>query len=165
MTESTGAIKFIVRYGSTPLAGAKCYTSQNQITWWFKGTTDSIGVLMALGVPSGLEYWMVSATGYNIARGSTNVPAGGGVQLDVYMTRSLSMASATGSLSVISNPAGACVYINEVIQENPTPVTIADLPSGDYVLRFFKDGYEDLITPVTIISGQTAEISVNLTSK
>ena len=105
-----------------------------------------------------------SATGYNISRGSTNVPANGGVQIDVYLTRALSTVSTdiVGSLTVISNPEGAWVYIDEVCQEIPTPVTISDIPEGDYILTLVKDGYEDLITPVTIIRGQTAEITANL---
>ncbi len=168
MTEllATGSIKFIVRSGSMPVAGARVYTSINQITWYFRGTTDSIGVLMVIGIPAGLEYYMVSATGYNTARGSTNVPAGGGVQIDVYLTRALSSVSVNmvGNLTVNSVPEGARVYINESMQGLPTPVTIQDLPEGDYVLRLVKDGYADLITPVTIMRGQTAIITVNLIS-
>lgn len=56
-------------------------------------------------------------------------------------------------------------YINESIQELPTPVTIQDLPEGDYVLRLSKDGYEDLITLVTIMRRQTAIMTANVTPK
>ncbi len=166
MTEilATGSIKFIVRSGSTPVEGARVYTSVNQITWYFRGITNSIGVLMALGIPAGLNYYMVSMPGYNTARGSTNVPANGGVQIDIYLTKSLSTVSTdmVGSLTVSSTPEGAQVYINESIQELPTPVTIQGLPEGDYVLRLSKNGYEDLITSVTIMRRQTAIMSANV---
>lgn len=164
MTESTGTIKFVARYGGQPLAGVKIYTSTNRITWYPRGTTNSVGVLMALGLPAGMNYWMASEVGYNSASGSGNVPANGGIEIDIYMTKSLSVASTdmVGNMTVISNPEGACVYINDVIQQMNTPITVTDLPEGDYVLCLTKDGYEDFITPVSIIKGQTAEITVSL---
>ena len=163
-TLATGAVKFIVRYGSSPLVGAKVYTSVNRITWYYWGYTNSVGVLIAQFVPAGLNYWMVSATGYNTASGTVNVIANSGVQVDVYMTKSLSVVSTdmVGSLTVTSNPEGALVYINDSIQELPTPVTIADLPEGDYVLDLTKDEY-GLTTLVKIMRGQTAMITVSLT--
>ena len=164
MTESTGTIKFVARYGGQPIVGAKIYTSINRITWYYRGYTNSVGVLIVLGLPSGINYYMASATGYNSASGSGNVPAGGGIEIDIYMTKSLSVVSAdmVGNMTVISNPEGACVYINDVIQEMNTPINVTDLPEGDYILELTKDGYKDLITPVTIIKGQTMEITVSL---
>jgi hypothetical protein len=165
MTESTGTIKFVVRYGGSPIAGAKIYTSTNRITYYYRGYTSGVGVLMATGLPSGINYYMVSAQGYNAAYGYGNVPANGGIEIDVYMSKSLSIISAdmVGNLTVISDPDGACVYINDVMQEIYTPVTISDIPEGDYILKLVKDGYEDLITPITIIKGQTTEITLSLT--
>ena len=157
MTESlaTGAIKFIVRYGSSPIAGAKIYTSVNRITWYYRGYTDSVGVFIVMGLPTGINYYMVSAIGYNTASGSVNVIAPG-VQVDVYMTKSLSIVSAEmmGRLTITSNPEGALVYINGSMQELPTPVTIADLPEGDYALDLTKDEY-GFTTLIRIMRGQT----------
>lgn len=168
MVESlaTGAIKFIVRYGSSPVVGAKVYTSVNRITWYYWGYTNSVGVLIAQFVPAGLNYWMVSATGYNTASGTVNVIANGGVQVDVYMTKSLSIVSADmmGSLTITSNPEGAFVYINGSMQELTTPVTIANLPEGDYVTELTKDGYE-FTTLVKVMRGQTATITASLTPR
>lgn len=162
MTDSTGTIKFVARYGGSPIVGAKIYTSTNRISWYYRGYTNSVGTLMASGLPTGINYYMASATGYNAANGSGNVPANSFIEIDIYMSKSLSISSADmmGNITVISSPEGACVYINDVIQEIPTPVAIEDLPEGDYILRLTKDGYEDLITPVTIIKGQTMEITL-----
>lgn len=166
MTESTGTIKFIVRYGGSPIVGAKIYTSINRITYYYRGYTNNVGVLMAMSLPTGTNYYMVSAPGYNVSSGSGNVPANGGIEIDVYMSKSMSIVSADiiGNLTVLSNPEGAHVYINDAIQELSAPVVVADLPEGDYILRLAKDGYEDIITPVTILKGQTSEVTVNLTS-
>src|SRR3972149_10883475 len=158
---ATGSIRFSVRYGSVPIAGARVYTSINQSMWYFRGITNSTGTLIAIGVPAGLEYYMISAIGYNISRGSTNVPANGGSQVNVYLSKSLSVADAymVGCLTICSVPEGAHVYINDSIQELPTPVTIQDLPEGDYIIRLTKDGYEDFITPVTILRDQEAVVT------
>lgn len=140
---ATGAIKFLVRSGTTPLPGASVYTSVNGYTWYYRGYTDGVGLLMVLGLPAGLNYYMVGKTGYSTVNGSVNVPANSGIQVDIYLTRTLSVMSVDmmGSLTITSNPEGAQVYINGDIQEALTPVTITDLPEGDYILELVKDGY------------------------
>lgn len=165
MTElATGTIKFVVRSGSLPLAGAGIYTSIDRMTWYYRGYTDSVGTLMVLGLPAGTNYYIVSKSGYHIVNGSTNVPANGGIEVDIYMTKSLSVAenNMVGSLTVISEPDGAWVYIDEMCQETPSPVTIVDIPEGDHMVRLVKDGYEDFIALVNIMRGQVATMTAQL---
>lgn len=45
-----------------------------------------------------------------------------------------------GTLSLFSKPAGASVYINDVIHEHATPMEVS-LPFGDYRLRVQKEGF------------------------
>lgn len=150
----TGSIKFYVRnYSGAPIVGAKVYTSINRMTWYYRGYTDSVGTLVVLGLPAGTNYYMVSATGYTTASGSTKVIDNSMVMVNVYMAKSLSSVG-TGSLVVTSEPAGAYIYIDDAVQESLTPATIIDVPEGDHVLVLAKDGYSDYITPTTIVGGQ-----------
>lgn len=162
MTEA-GAVKFYVRSGMSPLPGAGIYTSVNRYTWYYRGFTDSVGVLMVLGLPMGLNYYMVSKTGYSVANGSVNVPSSGGVEVDVYLTKTLSAlsADAMGNLDITSNPEGAQIYINGDVLNTITPVTITNLPEGEYILELAKDGYQST-TVVRIERGQTAIMTASL---
>jgi len=167
MTESlAGSIRFLVRSGTSPLPGAGIWTSINRMTWYYRGYTDSVGSLIVMDAPLGLNYYIVSKTGYNIATGSTNVPLSGGIQLNVYLTKSLSVMSADtmGSLKIASDPEGAQVYINGGILETITPVTITNIPEGDYVLELAKDGCRSA-TMVRIDRGQTAILTASLYTK
>ncbi len=166
-TESLGAAIFYVRnYSGSPIVGAKIYTSTNRITWYYRGYTSNVGMLSVTGLPTGTNYYMVSATGYNTVSGSMNITDG--VTINVYMTKSLSSMS-IGSMTVTSEPVGAHIYIDDAMQRSLTPATIIDIPEGDHVLVLTKDRYNDYITPVTItggqiitVGGQTTVITANL---
>jgi hypothetical protein len=164
MTESaTGTIKFYVRSGISPLPGTGIWTSIDRMTWHYRGYTDSVGMLMVQGVPSGLNYYMASKTGYGIGSGSVNVPSGGGVQVNIYLTKTLSIMSADimGSLDITSNPTGAHVSINGELLDTLTPVTITDIPEGEYILELAKDGHQ-ATTVVRIARGRTATSTASL---
>ena len=167
MTEGIGAITFYVTSGATPIVGAKAYMNSPGMPIWqyiYKGTTDQYGVLRLWDLPVGLNKYMISATGYKTVSGQTTVVEGHNIDININMVRTLSLATMAmaGSLTVTSNPSGACVYLNDVLQNMTTPVTIADLPDGDHSLVLTKDGYDDYITMVTITSGQVTTVSVNL---
>lgn len=163
MELATGVIKFYVRSGMSPLPGTGIWTSVDRMTWNYKGFTDSVGMLMVQGLPSGIIYYMASKTGYGIGSGSVNVPSGGGVQVNIYLTKTLSIMSADvmGSLDITSNPAGAQVSINGELLKTLTPVTITDIPEGEYVLELAKDGYQ-ATTIVRIARGRTAISTASL---
>lgn len=161
----TGAITFYVRSGTSPVPGAKVYINSPGMPIYqyiYKGYTSTYGVLSVPYLPAGTNRYMVSKIGYNVASGSTTVYDGRSVTVNVNMTISLSTIGSIGSLSIMSNPPGACVYINDSLQEMPTPVVINDMPEGDYVLTLVKEGYNDYITLITIVRGQTTTISTDL---
>jgi hypothetical protein len=67
----------------------------------------------------------------------------------------------TGSLSVITNPAGAKILVDG----NPggaSPATIPGLPAGMHNLTITMPGYAELITQVNIVGGQTMDYSTTL---
>ena len=159
----TGAIKFVVRYGGQPVVGAKVYTSSNRMTWYYRGYTNTVGILITMGIPTGLNYYMVGATGFNTVNGTVNVILNSMVEVDVYMTRSLSVVSMDmmGSLTITSTPEGAWVYINGAVQERPTPVTVANLPEGEYLIELATEGYYGA-TLARVVRGQTATTTASL---
>jgi PKD repeat protein len=64
----------------------------------------------------------------------------------------------TGTLSVITNPAGAQVFVNDVLLGS-SPATIPGLRPGPYNLRLEKSGYRKKTVPVVIGDGQITEYS------
>ena len=66
-----------------------------------------------------------------------------------------------GSLSVISTPPGAQVYIDGVMK-GITPTTIPGLSPGAHAIVLKMEGYQDLTTSITVTTGQTSEYSTGL---
>lgn len=170
MTEAIGGIRFVVTYGNGAytIQGANVYLNSpgmKYYLWSYKGYTDQYGVLNVPNVPVGTNKYMISKTGFTTATGSLQVYEGMTTVANIDMVQSLSLESlSTGNLSIVSNPPGACVYIDDIAQVISTPLTISDIPEGDHVLTLTKDGYEDYHTLATIISGQTITITADMTS-
>lgn len=59
-----------------------------------------------------------------------------------------------GSLSVITTPSGATIFIDNV-QRGVSPATIPDLAPGSHALRLEMNGYTGVTVLVTITAGQT----------
>jgi len=70
-------------------------------------------------------------------------------------------SGATGTLSVTSTPTGAMVYLDG-IYKGITPVTIPKVSSGSHQLKVTKSGYQDYSTSISVPTGKTATIPVNL---
>jgi hypothetical protein len=64
----------------------------------------------------------------------------------------------TGSLSVVTSPAGARVFVNDVLLGS-SPVTIPGFKAGSYILRLEKDGYRQKTVPFDIGEGKVTEYS------
>ncbi len=164
-----GGIRYVITYGNGAytIQGAKIYMNYPGLpfyTYMYMGATDAYGVLNVPNIPTGTSKYMVSKTGFVTATGSLVVVGGHTTYKSIDMVQSLSMSALAtgGSLNIVSNPAGACISIDEAVQNTTTPVTIADIPQGDHVLILSKDGYSDYNTLITIVNGQTTTISANL---
>lgn len=70
-------------------------------------------------------------------------------------------AIGTGSLSVITNPSGAQVWVDEMLW-GASPASISGLSPGAHTLRLERAGYQNLSVPVAITEGKTAEYSLAL---
>ncbi|OPY37123.1 MAG: PEGA domain protein [Methanoregula sp. PtaU1.Bin051] len=69
-------------------------------------------------------------------------------------------ATGTGSVSVISTPVGANVYIDGVYY-GPAPVS-ADLAAASHSIKVSMPGYSDFVSTVSITAGQSLPVYVTL---
>jgi hypothetical protein len=67
----------------------------------------------------------------------------------------------TGTLSVISEPAGAKVFVDDVLR-GTSPAEVPDLSPGAHTLRFEREGYENMTMAFSIRGGQTTTLSTSL---
>jgi hypothetical protein len=67
----------------------------------------------------------------------------------------------TGSLSVITDPAGAKVFVDDVLR-GASPAIVPNLPAGAHTLRLEKEGYRNMTVPVGIDDGKTTNYSTAL---
>jgi cobalamin biosynthesis Mg chelatase CobN len=67
----------------------------------------------------------------------------------------------TGTLSVVTNPAGAQVFVNDVLLGS-SPATIPGLTAGSYHLRVEKSGYGKKTVLVQIGNGTITEYAATL---
>jgi PGF-pre-PGF domain-containing protein len=69
-----------------------------------------------------------------------------------------------GSLAVTSTPAGAAVFLDGTETGEVTNCLLPNVPAGDHVVTLTLDGYADASAPVTVVSGETAEVTLDLTT-
>ncbi|MDD4315378.1 DUF3344 domain-containing protein [Methanoculleus sp.] len=69
-----------------------------------------------------------------------------------------------GSILVTSTPTGAAVWLDGEETGEVTDCTLTNVPAGDHVVTVKLDGYADASTPVTVVSGETAEVILELTT-
>ena len=67
----------------------------------------------------------------------------------------------TGTLSVATNPAGAQVFVDDVMR-GLSPANLPALPAGQHTLRLEKSGYRNMTVPVSIEAGKTTDYSTGL---
>ena len=111
------------------------------------------------GVTVGSHTVRCSMTGYTDASQGVTVTAGQTSAVKVYLTR---QALVTGSISVVSVPAGASVWLDGKITGYKTPVTLTGISAGSHTVRCSMTGYTDSSQDVTVTAGQTTEVVLNL---
>jgi hypothetical protein len=67
----------------------------------------------------------------------------------------------TGIIAVESSPNGAEVYVNDR-NEGQTPLTLYNIPVGDYDLKVIKEGYDNFEKKITVKVGKSEEIDAIL---
>ena len=73
-------------------------------------------------------------------------------------------AVSTGALAIESRPTGAAVAVNGK-PSGTTPLTINDLPPGDYRVTMTLDGHQPFATTVRVVAGERARAAARLTEQ
>jgi hypothetical protein len=73
-------------------------------------------------------------------------------------------AVSTGALAVESRPTGAVVIVNGKAS-GTTPLTINDLPPGDYRVTMTLEGHQPFATTVRVVAGERARAAARLTEQ
>jgi hypothetical protein len=73
-------------------------------------------------------------------------------------------AVSTGALAVESRPTGAAVIVNGRAS-GTTPLTITDLPPGDYRVTMTLEGHRPFATTVRVVAGERARAAARLTEQ
>ncbi len=111
------------------------------------------------GVSTGSHTYILRLLGYNDAAGTVTVTAGQTATVSVTLTHVVT----TGSISFVSTPSGADIYLDSTLQTAKTPTTITGVLVGSHSYMLRLSGYNDATGTVTVTAGQTSNISVTLT--
>ena len=143
---STGSISIL----SSPLSASVYFDGV------YKGTTP----YTITSVSAGSHTIELIKTGYVDITKTVNVANGD----TTYVSETLTPISpSTGSISIISNPSGASVYLDR-IYKGTTPLKVENIAIGSYTLGLVKEGYSGKTKSVTITKDRTEIFSMALES-
>jgi|GEM_PF-3269192 len=101
---------------------------------------------------------MIVKGGYYRETRKISLDAGKTIKLDIPLRQY------AGSISVSSSPSGASVYLNG-IYKGITPITLTDVPPGDYSITLTKSGYYNRTKRVSVSIGETTHLDETLKEK
>ena len=78
------------------------------------------------------------------------------------ITVSVTLAPNVGKISTLTNPSGASVYLDGVLQTQTTPSLITNVSVGQHTITFTKTGYASYTQTINVLYNQTTTISVTL---
>lgn len=67
-----------------------------------------------------------------------------------------------GSVSFVSYPPGAEIFMDGVDQEIKTPAIVTYVPAGEHSYVLKLAGYKDYPNSITVMENQTTDVTVNL---
>jgi len=68
----------------------------------------------------------------------------------------------SGSIRISSEPAGATILLDAILQQGTTPCTLTAVSAGEHQLAIRKSGYEDETRDVVVEEGVTLDINADL---
>ena len=77
------------------------------------------------------------------------------------LVREETMVLASGTIDVMSEPAGAEVTVNGIVR-GTAPLKVTDVPKGRAVVKFHLDGFEDEVRELAIRAGDVQTLPVML---
>ena len=77
------------------------------------------------------------------------------------LVREETLVLASGTINVLSDPAGAEVTVNGIVR-GTTPILVREVPRGRAVVKFRLDGFDDEVRELAINAGDVQTLSVPL---
>ena len=139
---TTGSISF----ASTP-SGADIYLDGTIQTPKTPATITNVS--------AGNHSYILRLTGYNDSTGTVTVTTG------QTATVSATLVPTPGNISFSSSPSGASIYLDGTLVAL-TPATITGVSAGSHTYSLKLSGYGDATGTVTVVAGQTVNVSVTL---
>jgi hypothetical protein len=143
-----------LRVSSTP-DGAAVYVNND-----YRGTTPQIGSLDVSNLNPGSYTILLKKVGYLDYTTQVTIVAGTTTQVNGILTASQAPSVATAQ--IVSSPAGADVYINN-LYVGITPVSFQDVKPGSYTVELRLPGYASYTTSGQVTGGQAISLNVALT--
>lgn len=106
---------------------------------------------------------LLRRSGYQEYSSTVTVPAGGTAELRPTLT---ALSFSSGSVNVVSYPAGASVFLDDVYRGVTNPWDALDIPDvapGEHDLTLTLGGYYDYVTTVTVPAGSETSVVATLT--
>lgn len=149
-------------YGSiavTSLSGASVYTDSN-----YQGTIPPSGTLLLYNMANGNHLVKVSAAGYNDWINSVYVQPNVVTPINAVLTPvgpNPTPVPATGGFNIVSTPAGAEVYIDNLFK-GYTPSMPDGIAPGEHQVLLKYTGYVDYSTTASVTAGQTTPLAISM---
>ena len=140
------------------ITGVAFTSTPTGATIYIDGSTTSSGTTPATitGLATGSHTYKLTYSGYVDATGPFTIVTDQVTNVDVTLIEK-------GAVFISSTPPGASIYINNAIQSDVTPATIAGLAPGSYTYKLRLSGYRQATGTFIITSGGTTPVSVTLT--
>lgn len=129
-----------------------------------QGKIPSSGTLTVYNVANGNRLIKVTASGYNDWLNSVYVKPNVVTSVNAVLTpvgTNPTPVPATGSLDIVSTPAGAEIYVDNLFK-GYTPSTLTNIAAGQHQLLLRYTGYIDYTQTVTVTSGQTTPLAISM---
>lgn len=136
---------------------------------WIDSQDRGITNTTITDILAGNHSFTLILNGYNNTTGTITIV--GGMTSYIYVSL-VPTEPTTGSIAISSTPTGADIYLggNQVFDTNNqplrTPATLSGIAPGFHIITLKLSGYEDYNTPsgspIEVIAGQTAYLSVSL---
>ncbi len=150
-TETFGSIAI-----RTVPPGAEIYLDNE-----YKGNTFDAQSLDIISVTTGFHNLTIHLNGYQDVNTQVNIVARQ-PNAATYTLIPAARPPVNGTLSVLTNPSGANVFLNNVFR-GISPLTLIEVPPGNPTVMIRLAGYQDYSTNVAINGGQVTEVQANLT--
>ncbi|MCQ8894624.1 MAG: PEGA domain-containing protein [Methanolinea sp.] len=128
------------------------------VTWdgTSAGSVPPTGVLIIYNVKPGPHTLVITREGFETYQQSLFVPRNEVMKVPITLVPVMQ-----GALSVESVPPGASVTVDGQLR-GVTPLVIHDLPAGSHSVSLSSAGFQEYVSSVDVVGGDTARVSVSL---